>query len=179
LLLTKAGNPRRMMGEPWRAAGTGVRTGGFMTIYTLRREQFVPRMLEEVFEFFSDAVNLQKITPPWLNFRILTPGHIDIHTGTRLDYRLKWHGFPVRWRTEIETWSPPHAFSDVQVRGPYKLWHHAHTFTAEAGGTRMTDVVNYQLPLGVLGAIAHRFGVRRDLERVFDFREQMIATLFP
>ena len=150
-----------------------------MSVHTLRHEQLVPRPLQEVFEFFSDAGNLEKITPHWLRFRILTPGEIEIRPGTLLDYRLKWHGFPVAWRTEIEMWDPPRASSDVQIRGPYKLWHHTHTFTAEAGGTRMVDVVTYQLPLGILGAMAHRLGVRRDLEQVFDYRERAIATLFP
>ena len=149
-----------------------------MAIYTLRREQLVPRPLEEVFGFFSDARNLQKITPPWLNFQILTAEPIDIQPGTLLDYRLKWHGLGIRWRTRIVTWNPPHAFTDEQIRGPYHLWHHTHTFTAEAGGTRMVDVVNYQLPLGILGAIAHRLAVRRDLECVFDYRRQAIACLF-
>ena len=149
-----------------------------MAIYTLRREQVVPRPLEEVFGFFSDARNLQKITPPWLNFQILTREPIDIHPGTLLDYRLKWHGLGIRWRTRIVTWNPPHVFTDEQIRGPYRLWHHTHTFTAEAGGTRMVDVVNYQLPLGILGAIAHRLAVRRDLERVFDYRQQVIASAF-
>ena len=150
-----------------------------MPTYTLRREQFIPRPLDEVFAFFSDAANLQKITPRWLNFKILTPGPIHIEPGTLLNYRLKWHGFPIAWRTRIETWNPPHAFTDVQIRGPYRLWHHTHTFSAEAGGTRMIDLVNYELPLGVLGAIANRFGVRRDLDRVFDYRQRVIASLFP
>jgi ligand-binding SRPBCC domain-containing protein len=150
-----------------------------MAIYTLQREQLVPRPLEEVFGFFSDARNLQKITPPWLNFQILTAEPIDIQPGTLLDYRLKWHGLGIRWRTRIVTWNPPHAFTDEQIRGPYRLWHHTHTFTAEAGGTRMVDAVNYQLPLGMLGAIAHGIAVRRDLERVFDYRRQAIASLFP
>ena len=149
-----------------------------MAIYTLRREQLVPRPLEEVFGFFSDARNLQKITPPWLNFQILTAEPIDIQPGTLLDYRLKWHGFGIRWRTRIVTWNPPHAFTDEQIRGPYRLWNHTHTFTTEAGGTRMVDAVNYQLPLGILGAIAHRLAVRRDLERVFDYRRRAIACLF-
>jgi hypothetical protein len=150
-----------------------------MAVYTLRREQVVPRPLEEVFEFSSDARNLHKITPPWLNFQILTPGPIDMQAGTLLDYRLKWHGLNIRWRTRIVSWNPPGAFVDEQIRGPYRMWHHSHTFTAEAGGTRMVDVVNYQLPLGILGAIAHRLAVRRDLERVFDYRRQVIASLFP
>jgi ligand-binding SRPBCC domain-containing protein len=122
---------------------------------------------------------LQKITPQWLNFQILTPGPIDIRPGTLLDYRLKWHGISIGWRTRIVTWNPPHSFTDVQIRGPYRAWHHTHTFTAETGGTRMVDVVNYELPLGILGALAHKFGVRRDLEGVFDYRRQIIASLFP
>jgi ligand-binding SRPBCC domain-containing protein len=148
-----------------------------MAIHTLRREQMVPRPLEEVFRFFSDARNLQKITPPWLNFQILTPGPIDVQPGTLLDNRLKWHGVGIKWRTRIVTWNPPHIFTDEQIRGPYRLWHHTHTFTAETGGTRMVDVVNYQLPLGILGAIAHRLTVRRDLERVFDYRQEAIENL--
>ncbi len=149
-----------------------------MAIYTLRREQVVARPLEEVFGFFSDARNLQKITPPWLNFQILTAEPIDIQPGTLLEYRLKWHGLGIRWRTRIVTWNPPHVFVDEQIRGPYRLWHHTHTFTAEGGGTRMVDEVNYELPLGILGAIAHRLAVRRDLERVFDYRQRVIASLF-
>jgi len=147
-------------------------------IYTLRREQFVARPLEEVFEFFSDARNLQVITPPWLNFQILTPGPIDIKPGLLLDYRLKWHGFTIAWRTEIETWDPPHTFTDKQVRGPYKLWRHTHTFAEVEGGTHMTDHVDYELPLGPLGTIAHQMGVRRDLEQVFDYRQKVISDRF-
>jgi ligand-binding SRPBCC domain-containing protein len=150
-----------------------------MGVYTLRREQVIPRPLEEVFQFFSDAANLQKITPQWLNFQILTSGSIEIRPGALLDYRLKWHGLPIRWRTEIVTWNPPHAFTDVQIRGPYRSWHHTHTFTTEDGETRMVDVVKYELPLGILGALAHKIGVRRDLEGVFDYRRQVIASLFP
>ena len=149
-----------------------------MAIYTLRREQVVPRPVEEVFAFFSDARNLQTITPHWLSFQVLTAGPIDISPGTLLDYRLKWHGLGIQWRTRIETWNPPRTFTDVQIRGPYRSWHHTHTFAVEVGGTRMVDVVNYELPLGVLGAIAHKLGVRRDLERVFDYRRQVIASLF-
>jgi ligand-binding SRPBCC domain-containing protein len=149
-----------------------------MAVHTLRREQVVPRPLEEVFGFFSDARNLQKITPPWLNFQILTLEPIDIQPGTLLEYRLRWHGLGIRWRTRIVTWNPPRVFTDEQIRGPYRLWHHTHTFTAEDGGTRMVDVVNYELPFGIAGAIAHRFAVRRDLERVFDYRQQVIASAF-
>ena len=150
-----------------------------MSIYTLKREQFVPRPLEEVFEFFSNARNLQVITPAWLNFQILTPGPIRIAPGTLLDYRLKWHGLPIAWRTEIIAWKPPRSFVDLQVRGPYKLWRHTHSFTEVDGGTKMVDVVDYELPLGILGSIAHSLRVRQDLEGVFDYRMKVIAERFP
>ena len=160
-----------------------------MAIHTLRREQFIPRPLAEVFAFFADARNLATITPAWLTFQILTPAPsanmramskpVAMRPGTRLDYRLKWHGLPIRWQTGIEEWNPPHSFTDVQLRGPYRLWHHTHTFVAERKGARMLDVVDYELPLGPFGDIAHTLTVRRDLERVFDFRSQVIERLFP
>jgi ligand-binding SRPBCC domain-containing protein len=150
-----------------------------MAIHTLRREQFIPRPLAEVFAFFADARNLATITPAWLNFQILTAEPVAMRPGTRLDYRLKWHGLPIRWQTGIEEWNPPHGFTDVQLRGPYRLWHHTHTFVAEPEGTRMLDVVSYELPLGPIGDLARALTVRRDLERVFDYRSQAIKKLFP
>jgi len=146
--------------------------------HTLRREQWIPRPVEEVFAFFSDAGNLGAITPPWLGFRILTPAPIRMQSGTHLNYRLAWHGLPIRWLTEIRRWQPPAMFSDAQLRGPYRLWHHTHRFEARGGGTRMTDVVRYRLPLGVLGRAMHALKVRRDLERIFDYRRQAIAERF-
>jgi ligand-binding SRPBCC domain-containing protein len=92
---------------------------------------------------------------------------------------LKWHGFPVAWRTRIVAWDPPHSFTDLQLRGPYRLWRHTHGFTPVEGGTRMEDLVQYELPFGLLGTLAHGLGVRRDLERVFDYRMNMIADRFP
>lgn len=149
-----------------------------MPVYTLRREQFVPKPIDEVFAFFSDAGNLQAITPDHLSFQILTPRPIDMHPGALLDYRLRWHGVPLRWRTKILEWNPPHSFVDVQLKGPYKLWHHTHAFESEAGGTRMRDTVNYELPLGLLGGIAHALMVGKDVEAIFDFRRQEIARRF-
>src|SRR5512138_228109 len=140
-----------------------------MPIYTLRREQFVPKPIDEVFAFFSDAGNLQAITPDHLDFEILTPRPIAMRAGALLDYRLKWHGVPLRWRTKILEWNPPHGFVDVQLKGPYKLWHHTHAFEAEADGTRVRDVVRYELPLGPVGEIAHALMVGKDVEAIFDF----------
>jgi ligand-binding SRPBCC domain-containing protein len=150
-----------------------------MAIHLLRREQFIPRPLDQVFAFFSDARNLERITPRWLRFEIVRGGESEVRSGLLLDYRLRWHGLPLGWRTEITRWDPPHGFADEQRRGPYRLWQHTHRFSAEGDGTRMLDEVRYQLPLGVLGEIAHRLAVRRDLERVFDFRQHQIAELSP
>jgi len=148
------------------------------SFHTLRRQQWIPRPLAEVFAFFSDAWNLGAITPPGMGFRILTPGPIRIAAGARIRYRLSWHGIPVNWTTEIRRWEPPFRFVDVQLRGPYRLWHHSHLFEAHQGGTQMTDVVRYRLPLGIIGRGVHAVSVRRDVERIFDYRFQRIAELF-
>jgi hypothetical protein len=146
--------------------------------HTLRREQWIPRPVEEVFAFFSDARNLEVITPPWLGFRILTPRPIHMATGTKLRYRIGLHGIPLRWTTEIRRWDPPHRFVDVQLSGPYKLWHHTHRFETHEGGTRITDVVRYRLPFGWIGRVVHALMVRRDVERIFAYRFQRIGELF-
>ena len=148
-----------------------------MTAHRLAREQRLPGTPDEVFGLFADALNLEPLTPPWLRFRVLTPPPIAMRAGTILDYRLRLHGAPVRWRTRIERWEPPHAFVDVQVRGPYRLWHHTHTFEPCEGGTLMRDVVRYALPLGPLGSLAHAAFVRRDLKRIFDFRHAAVAQM--
>jgi len=146
--------------------------------HTLRREQWIPRPLAEVFAFFCDARNLENLTPPWLGFRILTAGPIHIAAGTKIRYRLSWHGIPVTWTTEIRRWEPPHRFIDVQLSGPYRLWHHTHRFAPLGGGTLMTDVVRYRLPFGIIGRIMHALKVRRDVERIFDYRFQRISEQF-
>jgi len=149
-----------------------------MIFHTLRREQWIPRALEEVFAFFSDAHNLEVITPSWLAFRILTPGPISMKAGTKLSYRLSWHGVPVRWTTEIRRWEPPSRFIDVELTGPYRLWHHTHRFATQDGGTRMTDIVRYRLPCGFIGRTMHALKVRRDVEQIFDYRFQRIQERF-
>jgi hypothetical protein len=145
--------------------------------YTLQRESFVPRPIAEVFDFFSSAENLEKITPPWLGFRILTPLPIELRRGTVISYRLRVRGIPIRWLTEIEEWAPPFEFVDIQRKGPYKSWRHTHRFVQVDGGTRMSDTVRYALPLGPLGRLAHRLQVARDLDRIFDYREQRVREL--
>lgn len=148
-----------------------------MRIHTLEREQHLPATPERAFEFFGDAHNLAAITPPWLGFRIETPGPIEMSAGTLLDYRLRLHGLPLRWRSRIEEWQPPRRFVDAQLAGPYRLWHHTHTFEPDGDGTLMRDEVRYALPLWPLGEVAHVALVRRDLERIFAFRQERVTEL--
>ena len=143
----------------------------------LERRQSLPLPPEGVFPFFADALNLERITPPWLGFRVLDPAGIEMGPGTLIEYRLRLHRVPVRWLTRIEVWEPPRRFVDTQVRGPYRDWRHEHMFIAEGdAGTLMRDRVNYELPLGPLGSAAHALFVRRDLARIFDYRRDAVAS---
>jgi ligand-binding SRPBCC domain-containing protein len=146
--------------------------------HTLRVEQWIPHPVEDVFAFFADANNLEAITPPWLNFRIVSIDSGPITSGSEIRYRLRWHGVPIHWTTEIRHWDPPYRFIDVQRSGPYRLWHHTHRFEAHGGYTKMTDVVRYKLPFSFLGRIAHVIKVRKDVQRIFDYRRQRIEQLF-
>src|SRR3954447_19432160 len=138
--------------------------------HTLRREQRLGAAPDEVFPFFADAGNLESITPPWLGFAITTPRPIPMHVGTIIEYRLRLHGLPIRWLTQIEAWEPGVRFVDRQLRGPYGLWHHTHEFEPTSdGATLMRDVVRYALPLGPAGALAHAPFVPRGLQGVFSF----------
>lgn len=148
-----------------------------MKVHVLEREQLFPRERTEVFAFFGDAHNLEAITPPWLRFGVQTPRPIAMAPGTLIAYRMRLHGVPVRWLTRIDEWVPAERFVDRQLRGPYSLWHHTHTFEDTAGGTLMRDRVRYALPLGPLGELARRILVDRDLERIFDFRRAAVAAL--
>jgi ligand-binding SRPBCC domain-containing protein len=145
--------------------------------HLLERTQCVPLTPARTFELFADAHNLERITPPWLGFRVITAGPIEMAAGTLIDYRLRLHGVPVRWRTRIEVWEPGRRFVDIQLRGPYRLWHHTHSFEAVEGGTLVRDRVRYALPLGPFGALARLAFVRRDLERIFDHRAEAVASL--
>jgi uncharacterized protein len=140
--------------------------------------QWVPRSLEEVFSFFSDAKNLEVITPPWVQFRILNMSTPQIEQGTLLDYRIKVKGVPMKWRTRIENWNPPHGFVDTQLIGPYSIWHHTHSFAEKNGGTEMKDRVLYRVPLGRAGDLLLGWQIRKDVEAIFAYRQKTIDEMF-
>ena len=148
-----------------------------MHVYTLRTSMRLPVRRAEVFAFFADATNLARITPPEIGFRMRTPGRIDMRPGTLIDYTIALHGIPLRWRTEITRWEPPHEFADVQLRGPYALWVHRHRFRDEGGETVIEDDIRYALPFGRLGRLAHPL-VRRQLVRIFSYRQQTVEKYF-
>lgn len=137
----------------------------------------MPRALPEVFAFFSRAGNLERITPPWLGFGLITPEPIEMGSGTLIEYRLRVHGVPLRWVSRIEEWQENRLFVDRQLEGPYGLWRHRHEFAVAPGGTRMRDHVEYALPFGLLGDLVRLALVRRDLERIFAYRHAVVARL--
>jgi ligand-binding SRPBCC domain-containing protein len=136
-------------------------------------ELWLPRPRDEVFQFFSDAANLEELTPPWLHFEIQTPT-IVLRPGVRIDYRLRLYGVPLRWQSEITRWEPPDLFVDEQRRGPYRRWVHTHAFADERGGTRVSDAVEFEVPFGWLAGGL----VMRDVRRIFAFRAQALEKRF-
>jgi ligand-binding SRPBCC domain-containing protein len=148
-----------------------------VNVHRLQREQYVARPLGDVFDFFAEAHNLERITPPWLSFTVLTPDPIEMRAGALIDYRLRVHGIPLRWTSRIEDWEPGRSFVDHQLRGPYGLWHHRHTFAEAGEGTVVGDEVDYAMPFGALGDLAHPLFVRRDLERIFTYRHEAVPRL--
>jgi ligand-binding SRPBCC domain-containing protein len=149
-----------------------------MRIEVLRREQALDGTPEELFGFFADAFALEAMTPPALRFEVVTPAPIAMREGAIIRYRLRLRGVPIRWDTLIAGWDPPRRFVDLQVRGPYRLWHHAHELEPlGAGRTLMRDTVRYAIGFGPLGALAHRLWVRRELEAIFDFRAARVVEL--
>lgn len=144
--------------------------------HILRTSMFVPRPRAEVFAFFADARNLERITPPELKFKVVTPEPIVIEKGALIDYRLGLFGMSFGWRTLISAWDEPNRFVDEQLRGPYKSWHHTHTFVDEGNGTRIQDEVRYELPLTPLGDVAYPI-VRLQLRRIFNYRQKIIGKL--
>jgi ligand-binding SRPBCC domain-containing protein len=146
-------------------------TGGFR----LEAAQFLPQARDRVFHFFSDAFQLEKLTPGWLKFSVLTPSPINIEAGTLIDYRLTLRGIPIRWQSVISSWEPPLRFVDRQTRGPYRRWHHDHIFESVDGGTLCRDIVDYDV-MG--GRLVNALFVRPDLLKIFAFRHDRLRSLF-
>jgi len=146
-----------------------------MKTHWLRKTIWLPQPPAEVFIFFSNPGNLDRLTPAWLNFKILTPATSKIKQGTLLDYRLRIRGIPVRWQSEIAVWEPPRRFVDRQTKGPYSMWTHEHTFEGRDNGTLVGDNVEYAVPGG---AIVQKFLVAPDIERIFDYRHKILDELF-
>jgi hypothetical protein len=146
-----------------------------VTTFELRTRLRLPRPRPEVFALFADAGNLQALTPGWLHFEILTPMPVEMRAGALLDYRLRLHGLPVRWNTGITAWEPPHRFVDEQLRGPYRLWVHEHTFQEVDGGTLVGDYVRYAVPGGTL---VNKLFVAGEVGRIFAYRQERLRERF-
>ncbi len=146
-----------------------------MQEFSFRSELLLPQKRDEIFCFFADAGNLEVLTPPWLGFRVLTPQPITMQAGTLIDYKLRVHGLPLKWRSEITTWEPPAGFVDEQRRGPYRKWIHQHHFEERDNGTLCQDFVRYSVFGGVL---VNSLLVRRDIEKIFAFRTAQLRKLF-
>lgn len=156
------------------AAARGAVAAGLS--HVLERRQLLPRPLPETFGFFKNPHNLGALTPPWLHFRIASVSDSEIREGTRIEYRLRLHGVPLRWESVISEYVENAAFADRMVSGPYRRWHHRHEFRAVPGGTEMRDRVEYELPFGLLGRLGH-FLVRRQLREIFDYRAVVIGRI--
>ncbi len=146
-----------------------------MKTFQLKTELWLPAPLDQVFPFFADAHNLEALTPPWLKFELHTPGPLDMRAGLLIDYKLRVRGLPLRWRSEITAWDPPHRFVDAQRKGPYRRWVHEHSFEARDGGTLVRDRVDYAVPGG---ALVQWWFVGPDLERIFAFRHRQLEARF-
>ena len=141
-------------------------------------EQWVPKTIEEIFPFFAEAKNLEKITPPHLRFHIVGMNTETINKGTLIDYKLQLYGVPFKWKTKISEFEPNKMFIDEQLKGPYSKWVHLHTFEQINGGTLLKDLVHYRIPMGALGKILLGRFIRKDIEKIFNYRKSVIAELF-
>jgi len=148
-------------------------------MHVLERRSVVSASLSEVFAFFSDPRNLARLTPPAMHFRIVEAPDRTLRAGDRIRYTIRLLGLPVGWTTRIASWEEGRGFSDVQEKGPYRSWRHAHGFRAVPGGVEMTDRVEYDLPWGPIGRVAHALWVRGQLRAIFDFREKAVGEIFP
>ena len=150
-----------------------------MKLYTFKKEQKISKSIIDVFDFFSKPENLSVITPNKMDFRILTPSPIEMKEGTLIDYTVKIMSFPIRWRTLITKYDPPSMFIDQQLKGPYSMWHHTHLFEKiNDNETLIKDVILYAVPFSFIGSITHSLYIKRDLEKIFDYRSQEIKRIF-
>ena len=149
-----------------------------MKTFEISTKQYINKPLEVVFEFFSKPENLEMITPASLSFNILTPTPIKMGKGSLIDYTIRLFGIPIHWRTLISDYEPPFRFVDQQIKGPYTFWHHTHTFQSVDGGVEIIDKVKYSLPMGWLGTLVHSIWVRKDLEKIFEYRKTVIQDYF-
>ena len=149
-----------------------------MSPYVLERRQIVPGDLETVFSFFKDPMNLEAITPPWMHFEVLASTDERVCKGTEITYRLRWQIVPMIWKSQISEYMENTLFADRMLKGPYRRWHHSHLFRSVPDGVEMTDVVQYELPFGLLGRLIHTLVVRSQLEAIFDYRREAITSIF-
>ena len=149
-----------------------------MKLYTLESNQFINKPIEEVFQFFSKPENLSVITPAKLGFKILSPNPIKMGVGRLIDYNIYLMGIPIHWKTLITDYEPPNMFVDQQIKGPYAMWHHTHTFHKVKGGVEIKDRVVYSIPFGFLGRLLNYLWIKRDLNNIFLHRKKVIDKLF-
>ena len=149
-----------------------------MKLYTLESNQFINKPIEEVFQFFSKPENLSVITPAKLGFKILSPNPIKMEVGRLIDYNIYLLGIPIHWRTLITDYEPPNMIVDQQIKGPYAMWHHTHTFHKVKGGVEIKDRVVYSIPFGFLGRLLNYLWIKRDLNNIFLHRKKVIDKLF-
>ncbi|MCL5746037.1 MAG: SRPBCC family protein [Acidobacteria bacterium] len=148
-----------------------------MRIYRLECSMVAPVSIQRAFAIFEDPYNLARITPPWLRFRVSSKERVEMRRGAGIEYTIRWVGVPFSWKTVIVEYEPPDLFVDGQVRGPYRIWRHQHTFRAVEGGTEIADRVDYALPFGWLGAAVHNLLVARQLRGIFEFRQRALAGM--
>ena len=147
-------------------------------MYKIEKEKEIKQPLSVVFDYFNTPKNLAEITPKYFSFNILTPDPLIMKEGAVFDYKIKLFGLPSRWTTLIEHYDPPYKFTDIQLKGPYSFWHHQHIFEEKSGVTVMKDIVNYEMPFGLLGKLPYYTGVKKINESIFEYRDMVIDQIF-